>query len=134
MIRRVVYVGLAAAAVVILVEIAVGVFTRTPETPLPPGGISRDQAIRMASHQAMVQSTTPTKVSWARAGPLSQFGRDPYSSPNRLVWAVDLSGTFPRPSCGAYNPNGPTHCEAQARHATVILDYFSGAFVTGSLY
>src|SRR5437588_7166389 len=103
--RRVVYVGVAAAAVVILLAIAVGVFSHATETALPPGGISRDQAIRMASHQAMVQSTTPTEVSWAKAGPLSQFGRDPYSSPNRLVWAVDLSGTFPRPSCGAYNPN-----------------------------
>jgi hypothetical protein len=132
--RRVVYVGLASTVVVILLAIAVGVFTRTSETPLPPGGISRDQAIRMASHQGMVQSTTPTEVNWAKAGPLSQFGRDPYSSANRLVWAVDLSGTFPRPSCGPYNPNGPTRCPLPAHHATVILDYFSGAFITGSLY
>ncbi len=132
--RRVVYVGVAAAAVVILLAIAVGVFSHATETSLPPGGISRDQAIRMASHQGMAQSTTPTEVSWAKAGPLSQFGRDPYSAPNRLVWAITFTGSFRWASCGPYNPNGPTRCPLPARHATVILDYFSGAFVTGSLY
>jgi len=49
--RRVVYVGLAAAAIVILLVIAVGVFRHATETSLRPGGISRDQAIRMASHE-----------------------------------------------------------------------------------
>jgi hypothetical protein len=99
---------------------------------LPAGGLSRDRAIDMASRQ--VHSTSPTQISFANAGPLLMFGTDVSSSPSRLVWAVNFSGTFPPSSCGPYIPNAKPHCPPPNHHELVVLDYFDGTFIYASLY
>ena len=94
------------------------------------GGLSRTNAIAMASGD--LNSTTPTQVRQTVPGPFWFFrdgATDSISPGYRLVWAVTFNGTF-EGSCGGAPPPGTTRqCPPPNHTKTVILDYFSGAFV-----
>ncbi len=124
-------VGAVAGAIISVVAATVGIL----EAGLPVGGLSRNQAIAIADRQ--VYSEPGKQVRWAVPGPFGLFrdhATDAVSPPARLVWAVAFSGTFPPPSCGPFNPNGnPPHCPPPDHTETIILDYFTGQFIMGSL-
>jgi len=125
------------AAIGLLVLLSIVVLIATAsfgalEAGVPIGGISRDQAIAIAARQGFVASGS--QVGSALPGPLGMFGTDVSSSPYRLVWAVTFRGMFQAPSCGPYvPPPGKQHCPSPDHNATVILDYFTGDFVMGSI-
>jgi hypothetical protein len=99
----------------------------------PPGGISRDRAIAIA---VAYMGTTANHVESAVFGTFSQFaagvstsysapdGTQINSSPNELVWAVTVSGTWQTP-CPAPGNCGPAH------HEKLLLDFRSGAPLLG---
>lgn len=105
--------------------------------PAPDHGpISQREVIAIACAQAP-SSTTPRRVLSVTSGILSGFmsGSTPAGiSPNRRVWAVLLSGTFPPASCGPPAPRGTHHsCPSPEHTAHVVLDYHTGKFLTGSV-
>ena len=102
----------------------------------PPGatirsGLTREQAI------ATAQKAVPgsTGVVDTRVGRMVDF--EPSQStttPDRMVWAVILAGSFPG-SCGpAPLPGDTMHpCPPPARTTTVILDFSTGEFLMASM-
>jgi hypothetical protein len=119
------------AAVVLIATIREGILEFA--TPSPPvGGISKPEAIAIATHQAYPTSTS--QVRSAVPGPLWKFGHDVRSSPNRWVWAVTFDGSFQPPSCGPYvPPPAKPRCPLPEHTYVVILDYFTGDFIMASL-
>jgi hypothetical protein len=111
-------------ALVVLAVVILGACAAADASPLPTGGISRDQAIALArSHVAADMSFAD-----AAAGPWTTFAQSPSgvaepSPPDRLVWAVRYTGEFticsPAGTCGSPRP-GTT---------TVILDFKTGDFL-----
>ena len=104
----------------------------SPEAGAPAGGISRERAIAVAMNQAY--SMSRSQVLDATPGPLSEFGHDAKSSPDRWVWAVTFEGSFEPPSCGPYRPGPPAPCPIRQHHYQVIVDYFTGQFIMVSLF
>ena len=94
---------------------------------LPPGGISRDTAIAIASEHI----TLDTLVS-AEAGTFAELNDDAnigqIVKPDRLVWAVTFQGdmTVCPPAPGAACATGVPGV------ATAFLDYYTGDFILSS--
>lgn len=102
--------------------------TGSAGSPLPSGGLTRDDAIAVASAQA--GSTTRLHVRSAVTGPFKQFSPNASSgdsSPDELVWAITFEGTFVHPC-----PAPPAICQP-AHVETVLLDYFTGKVLLFSL-
>jgi hypothetical protein len=121
--------GLLIGVVVFLILVAAWVGAL--ELGLPVGGLSRDQAISLARRQ--IASTTPASVRVAVPGPFVLFrggATDAVSPGYRLVWSIMFSGTYDAASCGpAPLAGGTPHCPPPNHAATVVVDYFNGAFI-----
>lgn len=98
------------------------------------GGISREEAIRVARREAPGQVSAVVSASY---GPLGRFigpGTLPGEPRERVVWAIVFRGTFPPVSCGPAPPPGQmAHCPPDAHTALVVLDYETGEFILGSV-
>jgi hypothetical protein len=93
------------------------------DTPLPPGGISRDQAISIA--QEHVNFPTVEQAVVGRVGDLDLTGNPPNGvKPDRLVWRVSLIGSLE--VCGPEAGPCSTHNPIMI---SVFLDYYTGEFL-----
>jgi hypothetical protein len=122
-------------ALVLVGGLAVGLFALATIFGPPPTGISESRAVQIAKRE--VFSTSPLQLTVARRGQLREFrdgASDAAAPPNRWVWAVVLSGSFPPASCGpAPHPGQLRHyCPRPVHSALVVIDYVSGDFVMTS--
>ena len=93
------------------------------DTPLPPGGISRDQAIAIAEQH--VNFPTVEQAVVGRVGDLDLTGNPPNGiKPDRLVWRVSLIGSLEvcAPVAGPCSTHSPIMI-------SVFLDYYTGEFL-----
>ncbi|MCI0345125.1 MAG: hypothetical protein L0221_06715 [Chloroflexi bacterium] len=83
------------------------------------GGLTRDQAIELASKQ-LPPSAAPIELVSATSGP---WGEASESGGRRLAWAVEFRGAFEGEGVA---PNPPPILHS----FTVFLDFQTGAFVS----
>lgn len=98
--------------------------TRAPPPTLPPGGISQEEAIRIA------QSHVPpprrlVSASWGELDDVVFSDVVPDVPRDRLVWAIWLD-TAAQPAC----PSGADCLPTIPYPVLVVLDYRSGDFIT----
>ena len=95
---------------------------------LPPGGITKDQAIELARHNvretAVLQGATAGRFEAVRP-PDQLLGPAFPVKPDRLVWAVAFSDEFEL--CA---PDGSGCSSPRPGVSTVILDYNTGEFLS----
>jgi hypothetical protein len=100
----------------------------------PYGGLSQAAAEKIA--MANTYSTTPAHVTIARPGHFSEFANGSQAvAPDRWVWAISFSGTFPPASCGPkpIQPGLTAKCPAPQHSELVLIDYFNGDFISASV-
>jgi len=101
------------------------VLALTQLSGLPPGGISRDEAIKIAS--GYTRSGADVRLITVQAGQFSKFRGDTstaISADDRWVWAVAFSGRWSA-SCGPPDIPGTGSCDSITSEM-VVLDYFHG--------
>lgn len=90
-------------------------------------GLTKQQAVTMATSRAQELSSTPVSFVSAASGQLGNLETGS-SDPDHQVRAVTFDGTFTPPSCGPSGP-APSSCPSPNGSLRVFLDYTSGAFV-----
>lgn len=88
---------------------------------VPTTGISRDDAIRIATQH--VSASDPVLIS-ATTGQSAPWG--PADHPNVSAWIVRFTGNFPMP-CPAPTANCP-----DLHTAVIVLDARNGEFISGT--
>jgi hypothetical protein len=90
-------------------------------------GLTKQQAVTIATTRAQTLSSAPVTVVAADSGRMGDYETGTSDSDHH-VWAVTFHGTFSAPSCG---PSGtpPSACPSANTSIRMFLDYDSGAFV-----
>ena len=114
---------------VVLAVLAVGRLLGAPD-----GGLSESDADKIALANAY--STTPAQVTIARPAHFSEFANGSQTvAPDKWVWAVSITGTFPPASCGPkpIQPGRQASCPPPQHSELVLIDYFNGDFISASV-
>jgi len=104
--------------------LAAGLLAFTAVFGPPAGGLSKSEAIRIATRDARSASATPPHLILVRRGQWREFrdGAGDEAAPDRWVWAVVFTGLYP----GQGGPRSEPHF---SHSRLVVIDYLSGAFV-----
>ena len=100
----------------------------------PDGGLSESEAVKIA--RSNTYSTTPAHVTIARPAHFSEFANGSQTvAPDKWVWAISFTGTFPPASCGPkpLQPGQNAQYPQPQHSELVLIDYFNGDFISASV-
>ena len=97
----------------------------TPVTTGPPGGLSRNDAVKIALRLAPPSSSPPRVV---RANPDPYYGLVTSVPRGTWVWMIALEGNFEDIACPT-TPASPRPCGTATHGLEILIDYYTGALV-----
>jgi hypothetical protein len=102
----------------------------TPVTTGPPGGLSKEDAVKIALQLAPPSSSAPT-VAWTYPNPY--YGLQTSVPRGAWFWMIGLAGDFEDVVCPT-TPASPRPCGPATNWLEIDIDYYTGAFIDSSFY